>query len=202
MGQYLAGLALGLALIMPIGAQNVFIINQGLTVGIPRALVAVGVAGVCDTLLIVVGWRTMHTVLESSPLTQGALLLAGVGFLACFGMRALTATARDHDDEAVGGPMAIARNTAAVSLLNPHAVLDTVGVIGAAIAAQEVAAQNAFAGGALTASWLWFLALAVGAAGMRRHLSVGMRLGVERVSGVLMLGLAALFARDFLHVVF
>lgn len=55
MGDYFAGLALGLALIMPIGAQNVFLINQGLTVGISRALVAVGVAGLCDSLLIVVG---------------------------------------------------------------------------------------------------------------------------------------------------
>ncbi|MBW3645555.1 MAG: hypothetical protein KY441_08635 [Actinobacteria bacterium] len=44
-----------------------------------------------------------------------------------------------------------------MSLLNPHAVLDTVGVIGTAIAAQEAVAQSAFAGGALTASWLWFL---------------------------------------------
>ena len=41
MGHYFAGLALGLALIMPIGARNVFIVNQGLIVGIPRALMAV-----------------------------------------------------------------------------------------------------------------------------------------------------------------
>jgi arginine exporter protein ArgO len=46
-----------------------------------------------------------------------------------------------------------------VSLLNPNAILDTVGVIGAAIAAQEVTGRTAFAGGALTASWVWFVAL-------------------------------------------
>lgn len=74
-----------------------------------------------------------------------------------FGLRALTSTGADHGEHAVAAPGAIARNTAAVSLLNPHAVLDTVGVIGTAIAAQEAVAQSAFAGGALTASWLWFL---------------------------------------------
>ncbi len=202
MGDYFAGLALGLALIMPIGAQNVFLINQGLTVGIPRALVAVGVAGLCDSLLIVVGWKAMATVLESSPVSQSALLLGGVAFLVYFGVRALTATGAQHGEHAVAAPGAIARNTAAVSLLNPHAVLDTVGVIGAAIAAQEAVGRGAFAGGALTASWLWFLALALGAAAMRRHLSLGMRLGVERASGVVMLGLAVFFARDLLLVAF
>jgi L-lysine exporter family protein LysE/ArgO len=85
-----------------------------------------------------------------------------------------------------------------VSLLNPHAILDTVGVIGAAIAAQEVIGRTAFAGGALTASWVWFVALAVGAAAMRRHLSGRLRRGAQRLSGVLMLALAAVFARDLL----
>lgn len=49
---YLAGLALGLALIVPIGAQNVFVVGQGLAVGWPRAGWAVIAAGCCDTLLI------------------------------------------------------------------------------------------------------------------------------------------------------
>lgn len=199
MAQYLAGLALGLALIMPIGAQNVFILSQGLAVGIPRALIAVGIAGVCDSILIVVGWRGMATVLERSALTQGVLLVAGVAFLLWFGVRALTASGEQQGDQVVGPGVRIARDTAAVSLLNPHAILDTVGVIGAAIAAQEVTARSAFAGGALTASWVWFLVLAVGAAAMRRRLSGEVRRRVERLSGVLMLGLAALFARDFLE---
>lgn len=202
MGQYFAGLALGLALIMPIGAQNVFIVNQGLRVGIPRALIAVVVAGICDSLLILVGWKSMATVLERSPVSQGLLLAAGVGFLSYVGMRALTASGSGIGDDVVGAPATIARKTAALSLLNPQAILETVGVIGAAIAAQEVTERTAFAGGILTASWLWFLVLAVGAAAMRRRLSVGMRLRVERVSGFLMLGLAALFARDLVHLVF
>ncbi len=202
MGQYFAGLALGLALIMPIGPLNVFILNQGLTVGMPRALLVVGVAGVCDSLLIVVGWKSMATVLERSPVSQGVLLAAGVVFLTYVGMRALTASGNGNGDVVVGAPVTIARKTAALSLLNPHAVLETVGVIGAAIAAQEVTERTAFAGGIVTASWLWFLVLAVGAAALRRRLSIGMRLRVERVSGFLMLGLAALFARDLLQLVF
>jgi L-lysine exporter family protein LysE/ArgO len=202
MGQYFAGLALGLALIMPFGPLNVFILNEGLRVGMPRALLVVGVAGVCDSLLIVVGWKSMATVLERSSVSQGVLLAAGVVFLTYVGMRALTASGNGNGDVVVGAPVAIARKTAALSLLNPHAVLETVGVIGAAIAAQEATERTAFAGGIVTASWLWFLVLAVGAAALRRRLSIGMRLRVERVSGFLMLGLAALFARDLLHLVF
>jgi L-lysine exporter family protein LysE/ArgO len=102
MAQYLAGLALGLALIMPIGAQNVFIVNQGLAVGIPRALIAVAVAGTCDSILILVGWKGMATVLEHSTMTRAILLLAGVAFLLWFGMRALTAAGEHHDDQLVG----------------------------------------------------------------------------------------------------
>lgn len=202
MGQYFAGLALGLALIMPIGPLNVFILNQGLTVGMPRSLLVVGVAGVCDSLLIVVGWKSMATVLERSPVSQGVLLAAGVVFLTYVGTRALTASGNGNGDVVVGAPVRTARKTAALSLLNPHAVLETVGVIGAAIAAQDATERTAFAGGIVTASWLWFLILAVGAAALRRRLSIGMRLRLERVSGFLMLGLAAFFARDLLRLVF
>jgi L-lysine exporter family protein LysE/ArgO len=102
MAQYLAGLALGLALIMPIGAQNVFIVNQGLAVGIPRALIAAAVTGTCDSILILVGWKGMATVLEHSTMTRAILLLAGVAFLLWLGMRALTAAGEHHDDQLVG----------------------------------------------------------------------------------------------------
>ena len=73
MKHYFAGLALGLALIMPIGAQNVFIVNQGLMVGTPP-----GAHGRDRSRHVrhLVGWRSVASVVEGSPVSQG-LLLAG-----------------------------------------------------------------------------------------------------------------------------
>jgi arginine exporter protein ArgO len=62
----------------------------------------VGVAGACDSILILVGWKGMATVLEQSTVTRAILLLAGVVFLLCLGMRALTAAEEQHDDHLVG----------------------------------------------------------------------------------------------------
>jgi L-lysine exporter family protein LysE/ArgO len=76
--------------------------------------------------------------------------------------------------------------TVAVSLLNPHAIIDTVGVIGAAVSAQPSSLRLAFGAGTATASWLWFTVLAVAAAGLRRGLTPDRRIWFDRASGVIM----------------
>ena len=74
---YLAGLALGLALIVPIGAQNVFVVGQGLAVGWPRAGWAVVAAGCCDTLLILAGAAGVAGLLTGFPVLRGRFCWAG-----------------------------------------------------------------------------------------------------------------------------
>lgn len=185
---YLTGLALGLALIVPIGAQNVFVFNQGVTLGMPRALWAVLGAGCCDTLLIVLGATGASALLHSVPGLRPAMLIAGSLFLAYLGIRSLRATPADIDDETgVRSRGRVLRRTAAVSLLNPHAILDTVGVLGAAITAQAVGTRAVFAAGAVSASWLWFLLLAGAAVGMRRFLTKERRVWFDRASGAILL---------------
>jgi L-lysine exporter family protein LysE/ArgO len=178
---YLAGLALGLALIVPIGAQNVFVVGQGLAVGWPRAGWAVVAAGCCDSVLIVGGAAGVSGLLTGFPAVRGALLLGGTAFLAYLGTQSW--------------------RTAAVSLLNPHAILDTVGVIGAAVAAQPHASRAVFALGSVTASWLWFLLLAGGAAGMRRYLTPRRAVWFERISGTIMLIFAVVLLVEFIQVI-
>jgi L-lysine exporter family protein LysE/ArgO len=89
--------------------------------------------------------------------------------------------------------------TVAVSLLNPHAILDTVGVIGAAISAQPSAQRLAFGAGTATASWLWFLVLAVAAAALRRILTPARRVWFDRVSGLIMVTFGVLLAVELIR---
>lgn len=200
---YLAGLALGLALIVPIGPQNVFVVGQGLAVGWPRAVWAVLAAGCCDTLLIVTGAGGVSGLLTGLPALRYVLLAGGVAFLTYLGVQAWrsSASALDLDAGEKLPAQTVLRRTLAVSLLNPHAILDTVGVIGTAIAAQPAVSRIIFAGGTVTASWLWFLLLAAGAAAARRLLTPRRALWFERVSGSIMLLFAVLLLIEFIRAV-
>ena len=200
---YLAGLALGLALIVPIGAQNVFVVGQGLAVGWPRAAWAVVGAACCDTLLILAGAGGVSGLLAGFPALRGALLLGGATFLAYLGVRSWRTAAgavRLQPGEASGAGRVLWR-TVAVSLLNPHAILDTVGVIGAAVAAQPLSSRVVFAAGTVSASWLWFLLLAGAAAAMRRYLTPNRATWFERISGTVMFVFAAILLREFVLLV-
>ncbi|HEX2143929.1 MAG TPA: LysE family transporter, partial [Glycomyces sp.] len=197
---FLTGLALGLALIVPIGAQNVFVFGQGVTLGMPRALWAVVGAAACDSFLIVLGAAGTSAVLNSVPGLRPAMLAAGALFLTYLGVKALRAKPADIDDQTgVWSRGQVMRQTAAVSLLNPHAILDTVGVLGAAIAAQAAATRLPFAAGAVVASWTWFLILAAAASAMRRFLTKERRVWFDRVSGAILLIFAGWLAVEFIR---
>lgn len=198
-----SGLLLGLALIVPIGAQNIFVINQSIAVGMPRALVAVAAAGACDTILIIAGAAGMSAILTGVPGLRPVLLLAGALFLLYLGVRSLRASAPDEHVTAQESLSlrAVATRAAGVSLLNPHAVLDTVGVLGAAIVAQEATQRALFATGTLIASWVWFLAIALAASAARQLLTVQLRVLLNRISGLILLVFAMILAIEFAHTV-
>jgi L-lysine exporter family protein LysE/ArgO len=195
---YLAGLLLGLALITPIGAQNVFVVGQGLAVGWPKAAWAVVAAGCCDTILIVCGAAGVSGLLNSFPGLRMSLLLGGALFLTHLGLRSWRTSeglAGFATGDVLSGRQVMLR-TVSVSMLNPHAILDTVGVMGSTIAAQPEDHRLLFASGAISASWLWFLFLAVGASNARRYMTPDRALWCERVSGTVMLLFAALLLRE------
>jgi L-lysine exporter family protein LysE/ArgO len=197
---YFTGLAIGLALIVPIGAQNVFVFGQGVNLGMPRALWAVIGAGLCDTLLIVLGAAGTSALLNSVPGLRPAMLVAGALFLTYLGVKSLRAKPAELDDQTgVWSRGQVLRQTAAVSLLNPHAILDTVGVLGAAITAQAASTRLPFAVGAVTASWAWFLLLASAAHAMRRFLTKERRVWFDRVSGLILLVFAGWLAVEFVQ---
>jgi L-lysine exporter family protein LysE/ArgO len=198
---YLAGLALGFGLITPIGPQNVFVVGQGLSVGFRRAVWAVIAAGCCDTTLIIAGAAGVSGLLTASPAARTALLLAGAIFLSYLGTQALRRTDARLNDQAgpQHTPRQIFSRSVSVSLLNPHAILDTIGVIGTAVVAQPPGSRAWFAVGVISSSWLWFLFLAGAATRLRRYLRGPAVLWFDRFSGTVMLVFAAAFLIEFIH---
>lgn len=197
-----SGVLLGLALIIPIGPQNVFVLNQSIAVGMPRALAAVMAAGLCDSLLIIAGAVGVSAVLAGVPGLRPTLLAAGVVLLVFLGVRSFRTEIVEEDTlrQGQGLPLrTVVSRTASVSLLNPHAILDTVGVLGAAIAAQQSGQRVVFASGTLTASWVWFLILALTASLLRRFLTPRRRQWIDRGSGVILLLFAGLLIVELIN---
>ncbi|WP_061933424.1 LysE/ArgO family amino acid transporter [Aureimonas sp. AU22] len=191
---FLSGFALSAALIMAIGAQNLFVLRQGLLrqhVG-PIVLFC----GAADAALIVVGVGGAGAMLEAAPQISRALALGGAAFLAWYGVAALRRMARPDAlaAEASGG-LSLGQAlgaTAAFTLLNPHVYLDTVLLMGVAGSAQPAALRPVFVLGAASASFAWFSALGFGARALRPLFArpEAWRL-LDAVVGLVMLTLAA-----------
>ncbi|SPT92137.1 aminoacid related metabolite efflux transporter [Bacillus subtilis] len=133
MNAIIHGIVLAFGLILPLGVQNVFIFQQGaLQKHIWRALPAVISASVCDTLLIVLAVAGVSVIVQELPVFETVMMAGGFLFLLYMGLGDLEHPSehkpkmrniRSHQKSKL-------RFAAAVSLLNPHAILDTIGVIG------------------------------------------------------------------------
>jgi L-lysine exporter family protein LysE/ArgO len=189
---FVFGLLFGLATAFPVGVQSFVVMNQGLRLGYPRVLTGIVTASLCDTLLIVVGAAGASALLADAD-ERVPVLLIGIAFLAIFGVLALRTPpeAEVGEVKSAGRPLAIIAQTVGVSLFNPHAVLETVGVLGGAIAAQTAKNRIEFACGVIAASWVWFLMVGFGASALQKRLTAPARLWMQRGSGVMMLALAA-----------
>lgn len=162
---YFQGLALSLGLIVAIGAQNAFVLRQGLR----REHVApiVMFCAASDALLITAGVMGMGEVLGDSPLLSRMLALAGAAFLAVYGWRALARARRPGALVTDAGGIRLTRGAAlaqaaAFTLLNPHVYLDTMLLVGGIGAQQPAGLRGWFVTGAGTASVLWFTTLGFG----------------------------------------
>ena len=165
----LSGLGLGLSLIVAIGAQNAFVLRQGLQGRHVAAVVAVCAAS--DAVLILAGVAGAGAVLERWPALLVVVRVAGAAFLAGYGLlalrRAVRAGASLPDVAAAPAPVAATLATAlALTWLNPHVYLDTVVLLGS-IAQAHGAQRWWFAAGAAAGSAAWFTALGYGAALLR-----------------------------------
>ncbi len=165
---FLQALALSLGLIVAIGAQNAFVLRQGLRREHVASVVAFCAAA--DALLIAAGVLGMAQALGRSPGLARALALAGALFLAAYAWQALRRARRlQRLQAAAGGPgqgtgrAAVLAQAAAFTLLNPHVYLDTVLLVGSIGAQQPPGLRPWFIAGASAGSLLWFTALGFGA---------------------------------------
>jgi len=162
----LTGFALSAGLIIAIGAQNAFVLRQGLRrehVG-PVVLFC----ALADLTLIVAGVAGLGALLERLPGLVTILALGGATFLAWYGLTALRRAARPERLVAEGAGAALSlggalARVAGITLLNPHVYLDTVLLVGSVGAAQPMGAQAPFVAGAGLASAAWFATLGFGA---------------------------------------
>ena len=159
------GFALGGSLIVAIGAQNAFVLRQGLRR--EHVLPIVVFCVVADALLMLAGVAGLATVLGHRPELARALTVGGAVFLGVYGMRALWRALRPgrldvaDDGRAVTLGTALAQ-CAAFTLLNPHVYLDTVLLVGS-LGARLGEMRWWFAAGAAAASGVWFASLGFGA---------------------------------------
>jgi L-lysine exporter family protein LysE/ArgO len=161
------GFALSASLIVAIGAQNAFVLRQGLAREHAGAVALFCAA--CDALLMTAGVLGMGQAIAAMPALARAMAAIGAIFLAAYGLRALLRAWRPGALRA--GTLAPERSraqvlaqAAAFTLLNPHVYLDTVLLVGSVGAQQPAGAlRAAFLLGTCAASFAWFFGLAYGA---------------------------------------
>lgn len=159
-----AGFALGLSLIMAIGAQNAFVLRQGI-----RRSHVFAVCLTCalsDAILIGAGVAGFGRLSEAVPWVEPVMRWGGAVFLLAYGARAFHSAWRGGAVLAVAGQGAealgpVLATCLALTWLNPHVYLDTVVLLGAVAAQYEN--RLGFAMGAMSASFVFFFTLGYGA---------------------------------------
>lgn len=167
---FMAGFSLGLSLIVAIGAQNVFVLRQGLR---GHHVFAVCLAcALSDSILIVCGVSGFGTLSGKYPWLEPLMRYGGALFLIVYGARSLWSAFRSKEVLSVGGEVERRDFTRtllaclAITWLNPHVYLDTVVLLGA-VSTRFPGGQVSFAAGAITGSFLFFFSLGYGAAWLR-----------------------------------
>lgn len=160
----LDGLLTGLSLIIAIGAQNAYLLRQGLR----RAYVGrvVAVCTVSDFALILAGVSGIGVIVRHAGWALSAVRWFGVVFLAWYGLSSAWRARHPAGLAAAGGEPgeggAVLRRIMALTWLNPHVYLDTVVLLGA-LANEHRDERWLFGVGAVTASAVWFVSLGLGA---------------------------------------
>ncbi|MCM3628590.1 LysE/ArgO family amino acid transporter [Paenibacillus glycanilyticus] len=159
---FLHGLLLAVGLILPLGAQNVFIFSQGaLQTRFRMALPVVIAAAICDTLLILLAILGVSVLIISIPVLKTILIMAGVLFLAYIGWTTWRSAGDLQASEVRYSPRKQIMLAVSVSLLNPHAIMDTIGVIGTSSLHYGGFDKGMFTAACILVSWLWFFTLAL-----------------------------------------
>ncbi|MGN7386340.1 LysE/ArgO family amino acid transporter [Sporosarcina sp. SAFN-015] len=193
----LHGVILAIGLILPLGAQNVFVFNQGaLQPKLVRALPVVVTAGVCDTILIVAAVSGVSLLILTFHWLEMIMFAVGILFLLYIGISLWRSTPSSVEVEAERfSPKKQILFAASVSLLNPHAIIDTIGVIGSNALSYSGEARFAFTLTTIIISWCWFFGLALAGRMLGKMDTSGKFIGMlNKISAFVVWGVALYMA--------
>ncbi|HEY2421139.1 MAG TPA: LysE/ArgO family amino acid transporter [Neobacillus sp.] len=191
---FIHGFILAFGLILPLGVQNVFVFNQGaLQPSFVNVLPVVITASLCDTLLILVSVLGVSLLILGSFWIKAILIVGGLIFLIYMGWT--TWNTKPNNDRETGANKSSLKKqvlfAASVSLLNPHAIMDTIGVIGTSSLKYQGGDKVIFSVACIFVSWIWFLGLSViGRVSGKLDRSGNFLLILNKISALVMWGAA------------
>lgn len=188
------GFVIGAGMIIPIGAQNAYVLNQGIKQNFH--FIAATICIICDLLLMTLGVFGSGAIINSNTEIYRLITWAGIIFLTVYGSIffknfLLNNQQQSHKLKQLNSVKAVIFTTLAVTLLNPHVYLDTVVIIGS-ISSQFAEEQKlAFLLGTALASFTWFYSLAYAAQKLSPWLSKDkVQQGINFTVAMIMWGIA------------
>ncbi|NMP17321.1 LysE/ArgO family amino acid transporter [Thalassotalea sp. Y01] len=162
---FVSGFLLGLSLILAIGAQNAFVLKQGIKKH--HVFLVCAICAVSDAFLIVLGVGGFGIIVEKYPQLEVWARYGGAAFVFVYGILSFySAFTKNHALQAAGSDISSAFKTASICLaftwLNPHVYLDTLVLLGS-ISSQYPGEEFTFGFGAVLASFVFFFSLGYGA---------------------------------------
>ena len=170
----LHGLILAFGLILPLGVQNVFVFSQGATQpNLSRVLPATITAAMCDTILILLAVFGLSIIVLQFEWLRISLMIVGVIFLLYMGYVIWRSEPKVNGTNQALPIRQQIIFALSVSFLNPHAILDIVGVIGTSALKYVGTEQISFTVTCILVSWLWFFGLTIAGALVKKLDSAG-----------------------------
>ncbi len=190
---FLYGIILAFGLIIPLGPQNLFVLAQGThEKNIRHALPTIIAASLCDTLLILLACFGVSLIVLKVQVLKTALLSFGIVFLIIVGLHLWNKAKKASFDHKAHPHVSAKKQilfAMSVSLLNPHAILDTVTVIGVNALEYHGALLIAFTSACILVSWTWFFSLALFGKTLTKIPHI--QFYQNRISALIMWGVAA-----------
>jgi L-lysine exporter family protein LysE/ArgO len=195
----LQGFGFGVTMIIPIGAQNAYVLNQGIKRN--HHLTTATICSFLDIFFISLGVFGGGAILAQNELLLTGVTVGGVIFLLYYGYQSIKSAVHYQDEETTTTTIARGRRTVilstlAVTVLNPHLYLDTIVILGSIGGQFEGSDRLSFAVGTIMASFFWFYSLSIGAAKLAPVLSKpNVKRGIDLGVGVVMFVIAASLAK-------
>lgn len=197
----LQGFGLGATMIIPIGAQSAYVLNQGIKRH--HHLTTATICSVLDVIFISLGIFGGGALLSQNESLLIAVTLGGIAFLTSYGLLALKSAfkpSRQQESSSeitARGKRTVILGALAVTVLNPHLYLDTVVILGSIGGQFEGHDRLSFALGTMIASFVWFYSLSIGAAKLGPTLSKpAVKKSIDLVIAAMMFTIAFLLANN------